>query len=869
MDEPLSRVPLQELVGRQLGDYSLRRILGHGSMGVVFEAVHSKLGRRVALKVLPPGLGATEKAIQRFLREAQAVAQLSHENIVPIYEIGNEGATHFYAMQFLDGEPLDAVIRRGPLDPREAARLVCTAARAVHFAHQRGIIHRDVKPANMIRLREVERGDSADGPASGKVVLTDFGLARPEQGESITDSGAMVGTPLYMSPEQVRAKKGEIDRRTDVYSLGATLYEMVAGRPPFTGGSTQEILQRILDEEPRPPRAFATHLHEDLEVVILKALEKEPKRRYESALEFAQDLERNLEGEPILARRTTFVGRGWRRVRKQKTIAILSLVVAVISLSFAVLMKSSLSATLLREFKNARDRGDAAFGEGNHLAALQGYEDALAKREDDDARLGRARALCELAKNWERRLENGEKDVLPQIAKSLGATDVDAVYARARKDVDLVAQHRPDDALALFYRGFLRWRDKDPIVRNAGVDDLLAAGQKADKDWRTQLEFASFRLGLTANPKFPADTRSELLQQALSNASDALKVMRPLVEPGAPLPSPLFLKEMARAHCMRADIYQKLYETSGDASAYVNLCLADAKKAHAYDERNDRANQLIEWAQHQLADIERARSQPASAPAADAAATGEAPSNLSRIFGKNESSAGSELLAKMLQKGGELLASGWQQTDDFRSGVMDKFVSPYFKGETGSVPETERIEAARLAQSARDDIKRALDGGGLDDAVRTKARDKLREAVAKNPRSPQFFYELAVVEQDLKDFESARTHLTQATEIAKSNPLFFHQLALVCEQLGLTDEALAHERRTFDLAPGNPDFVAKYAALAIAAARVATPEKRAALVKEARKAAATLESIDPQHELLAPLKKALDELDGRAAPAGG
>ena len=871
-DEPLGRVPLQELVGRQLGDYSLKRILGHGSMNVVFEAVHAKLGRRVALKVLPPGLGATEKAIQRFLREAQAVAQLSHENIVPIYEIGNDGATHFYAMQFLDGEPLDVVIKRGPIDPREASQLACTAARAIHFAHQRGIIHRDVKPANMIRLRESERGDSADGAASGKVVLTDFGLARPEQGESITDSGAMVGTPLYMSPEQVRAKKGEIDRRTDVYSLGATLYEMVAGRPPFSGESTQEILQRILDEEPRPPRALATHLHEDLEVVILKALEKEPKRRYASALEMAQDLERYLEGEPILASRTTFIGRGWRRVRKQKTIAILSLVVAVISLSFAILMKSSLSATALREFKNARDRGDAAFGEGNNLAALAGYEEALAKRDDDDARLGRARALCALAKNWELRIENGEKDVLPQIAKSLGATDVDAVYARARKDVDLVAQHRPDDALALFYAGFLRWRSKDPIERKAGVDLLLEAGTKSERDWRTQLEFASFRFGLSVNPKFAADMRSELLQQALSNVSDALKVMRPLVEPGTPLPSPLFLKEMARAYRMRADVYKLLYESGGDAGAYVDLCLADAKKAVSYDERDDRAKQLILWAQQQLADIEHARSQPASAPTADTAATSEAASNLSRIFGTRETSAGSEFFAKMLQKGGELLASGWQQTDDFRTGVMDSFVNPYFGAGTVPVPDAQRTEAARLANEARDEIMRALDGGGLDDAVRRSARDKLRAAVAKNPRSPQFFYELAVVEQDLKDqddLEAARTHLLEATKLSKSNPLFFHQLALVCEQLGLTGEALAHERRTFDLAPGNPDYVATYAALAVAAARAATPETRAALVKEARKAAAALESIAPQHDSLAPLKKALDELEGRASPAGG
>ena len=291
--DPPERLPLQELVGTTLGEYTIRRVLGYGSMGVVFEAHHTKLDRRVALKALPPGLGSTEKAIQRFLREAQAVAQLSHEHIVPIYEISQSGAIHWYAMRFLDGEPLDKTLQRGRLDPQEAARLMQTAARAVHFAHQHGIIHRDIKPANMI----VEHG--------GKLVLTDFGLARPEQGSGITDSGAMVGTPRYMSPEQIRAKRGEVDRRTDIWSLGATLYEMVAGEPPFPGESTQEILQQILDVEPRTPRSLRPDLPADLEVVILKAMEKEPKRRYASALELAQDLERFLEGEPIVARRSS------------------------------------------------------------------------------------------------------------------------------------------------------------------------------------------------------------------------------------------------------------------------------------------------------------------------------------------------------------------------------------------------------------------------------------------------------------------------------------------------------------------------------------------------------------------------------------
>src|SRR5262249_14772100 len=220
---------------------------------------------------------------------------------------------------------------------------------------------------------------------------------------------------------------------------------------------------------------------------------------------------------------------------------------------------------------------------------------------------------------------------------------------------------------------------------------------------------------------------------------------------------------------------------------YVDLCLADAKKAISYDERDDRANKLLPWAQNELADLERRRAAPAPAPSA---AKGEAPSDLSKIFGTRETTAGSEFFAKMLQKGGDLLASGWQSTDDIRNQLMDGFVNPFFKGDSGSVPEVQRIEAARLAKEARDEIKQALDGGRIDEAVRVRARDKLRAAVEKNPRSPQYFYELAVIEQDLKDLESARVHLTKATEIAKSNPLFFHQLALVCEQLGRTGEAL-------------------------------------------------------------------------------
>jgi len=861
MTESPSRVPLQELVGQRLGDYVVRRILGHGSMGVVFEAVHEKLGRRVALKVLPPGLGATEKAIQRFLREAQAVAQLSHENIVPIFEIGTVGAMHFYAMQFLDGEPLDQVLKRGPLHAKAAARLICTAARAIHFAHQRGIIHRDIKPANMIRLRDADGDGVEDDDQERKVVLTDFGLARQEQGSSITDSGAMVGTPLYMSPEQIRAHRGGVGRGTDVYSLGATLYEMVAGRPPFHGESTQEILQKILDEEPRPPRVFASHLPEDLEVVILKALEKEPRRRYASALELAQDLERFLEGEPILAHRTTVVGRSWRRVRKHKTIAILSAVVAVISLAFAFAMKTSVESSANREFRVAREAGDAALGEGNHLGALQKYEEALARRDDDDARLGRARALCAIAKDWERSNAAGEGETLPQLATRFNG-GFEGVYALARADVDLVARHRPEDPLALFYRGYLRWRSKDPLEQSAGVDDLIQAGKKSEHDWRTQIEFASFRLGLTGNPRFAPDMKGELLQQALTNVSDALKLMHASVDGSAIAPTGLFLKELAHAHRLRADIYQSLYETVGNARLYVDLCLDDCGKALGYDPRESRAERLREWAQQQIAAAEAAH--PAPGPAPTSAATPDAAnlaSNLLKVFGTPESSEKSKFLAELLQKGGELLATGWQQTDGIRGDLMDQFVNPYL---TGTVDKSARSEAAREAQLARDALQQALERGEVKPEDRRTARDHLANAVAKNPRSPQFLFELAVVEQDLGELESARTHLEKATGIATSNPLFFHQLALVCEQLKLPADALKHERRTVELAPASPEFVAKKAALAIAAAQAATDGERARFAAEAKESVSELEALAPGSDQLTTLRQGLAALEGRS-----
>ncbi len=295
-------------IGRSLGDFHVIREVGRGSMGIVFEAEQRELKRKVALKILPPSLSVTETVIKRFLREAQSVAKLSHDNIVQIFDIGDQDGVFFYAMQFVEGQSLDKVLRQRKLTPKECATIIAAAARAVFFANENGIVHRDIKPGNIILTYK------------DKPVLTDFGLARPEKGATLTESGALVGTPIYMSPEQVRGDRAQIDRRTDIYSLGVTLYEMLAGRTPYEGTSTQEILRKIEHDEPKPLRSVAPDVPKPLAVITHKAIEKESGRRYQTAIEFALDLERYLAGEQIQARPTKFATRIMRRARRHKII---------------------------------------------------------------------------------------------------------------------------------------------------------------------------------------------------------------------------------------------------------------------------------------------------------------------------------------------------------------------------------------------------------------------------------------------------------------------------------------------------------------------------------------------------------------------
>ncbi len=297
----------------QLGDFRIVREIGRGGMGVVYEAEQLSLRRRVALKVLRFGGVADQEAMQRFQREAETVARLHHTNVVPIFAVGCEQGVHYYAMQYIDGRSLAAVIEeaKAGLDAREIARLGLQAAEALAHAHQRGVIHRDVKPSNLLLDPE------------GGLWLTDFGLARRRDEVTLTVTGVLLGTPRDMSPEQAVATHVPIDHRTDVYSLGATLYELATGKPVFDGSTPQGVITQILNTEPVAPRLLKSGLPRDLETIVLKCLAKEPALRYQTAQALADDLRAFLDGRPIQARRPSLAERTVRWVRKNRRSAAL------------------------------------------------------------------------------------------------------------------------------------------------------------------------------------------------------------------------------------------------------------------------------------------------------------------------------------------------------------------------------------------------------------------------------------------------------------------------------------------------------------------------------------------------------------------
>jgi eukaryotic-like serine/threonine-protein kinase len=384
----------------RVGPYAVERRLAAGGMGVVYVARHEALGRRVALKLmLTSAADAGPEAAERFLIEAQAAARLRHPNIVGIHDVGQDGGRPYLALDLVDGESLkDRVDREGPLDPTVAAVILEKLARAVFYAHSNSILHRDIKPHNVLL------------DADGEPLLTDFGLAKDvsAEGQGITVTGQMLGTPAYMPPEQAGGEPDRVDRRADVYSLGATLYECLCGRPPFQGATVINVVQQVLLDDPPRPRGLRADVPRDLETICLKCLEKEPERRYASAHDLAADLRRFLDGEPIGARRVGPLARVWRRARRNRLVVAVATAVALLVLGVWG-WKTVEAQSARKEAESAlvdaqRSEADAVLARDEAIAAKEALSEALgrveaARRGEELARRHRA-ALAELEQGY-------------------------------------------------------------------------------------------------------------------------------------------------------------------------------------------------------------------------------------------------------------------------------------------------------------------------------------------------------------------------------------------------------------------------------------------------------------------------------------
>ncbi|HZF00146.1 MAG TPA: protein kinase [Planctomycetota bacterium] len=483
----VAKDPARQFAG---GKYLLVQEVGHGGMGVVWKAWQTDLRRYVAVKILL-GTMWTDVELKRFYREAQLAASLSHPNIASIYELGVHDGKHFMVMEFVEGDSVARLMtptsnKQGTqravrvLPTRRGIEILRDAALAVDYAHTKKIIHRDLKPHNIM----VQKAD-------GRVFVMDFGLAKPIRKEdSITLSDAIVGTPQYMSPEQARGDT--VDRRTDVFSLGAVLYHVLTNRPPFDGHSPGEIMMSVLADDPAPMRKLNPRIHEDVETICLKALDKDRSRRYDTAKAFADDLSRHLDGEPITARPLSTRERAWKEMRRRPLpmALILASTGAIVLISIIFTIQYLQTRAKIEEF--AREAHDAE-AQGKYDQAKTWWDKILTLSPEDAVALEQWRHCDELAENPARTLRELQ-DLQRRFIKA-SHQEADALlkagkYQRALGLTLKILAFDPNDGEALrrqkFCEAALADEEQKTEALIARKDTELTEQQQKEKELRRQ-----------------------------------------------------------------------------------------------------------------------------------------------------------------------------------------------------------------------------------------------------------------------------------------------------------------------------------------------------------------------------------------------
>ena len=528
-------------VRADFGDYELLEEIGRGGQGVVYRARQKSLNRVVALKVIALGHWATEAHLRRFRFEAETIASLDQPGIVPIYEAGEQDGHCYFTMKFIEGERLDQVVKNGSVSILRAGGILAELSRTVQYAHERGVLHRDIKPGNVLI------------DANGKAHLTDFGLAKLIEKEStITNTHDLLGTPSYMAPEQITGAT-ELTSATDIYGLGAVLFETITGRPPFLANAKYELIRQALESEPPRPRSLNGKVDADLETICLKCLEKEPARRYSSALALAEDLERWLRKEPVQARRSGILMRGRKLIQRNLTTAALVASLGMVALTLGLTIWKTKPVTppngiAVLPFENLSDANESA-------SLADGMQDEILTKL---AKIAGLKVISRSSVMSYRGARN-----IPQIGRALnvshmlegsvrrqaGRIHLNAQLIDTRTDRTVWAEEYERDLSEMF-------AVQSEIVQKI-AEQLHAKISAAEKQSIARLptaDVAAFDLYTRAQNLFPAATNNNSGKQDLLRAADLLNQ--------AVARDPSYFE----AYCQLAGIHDTLYLIGHDHS---------------------------------------------------------------------------------------------------------------------------------------------------------------------------------------------------------------------------------------------------------------------------------------------------------------